>query len=80
MALPIRLGGLGIVDPQAVSDSEFAVCERITFFLGYADFLVIKKCHLVVILWMLKSAVVSIRHRYQCVILYPLICNASFLL
>ena len=23
LALPIRLGGLGIVDPQTVSDSEF---------------------------------------------------------
>ena len=27
LALPIRLGGLGIVDPQAVSDSEFAVYD-----------------------------------------------------
>ena len=30
MALPIRLGGLGIVNPQAVSDSEFATSEKIT--------------------------------------------------
>ena len=30
LALPIRLGGLGIVDPQTVSDSEFAASEKVT--------------------------------------------------
>ena len=30
LALPIRLGGLGIVDPQSVSGSEFAASEKIT--------------------------------------------------
>ena len=30
LALPIRLGGLGIVDPQTVSDSEFVVSEKVT--------------------------------------------------
>ena len=30
VALPIRLGGLGIVDPQTVSDSEFAASEKVT--------------------------------------------------
>ena len=29
LALPIGLGGLGIVDPQTVSDSEFAASEKI---------------------------------------------------
>ena len=28
--LPIRLRGLGIVDPQTVSDSEFAASEKVT--------------------------------------------------
>ena len=30
LALPIRLGGLGIADPQTISDFEFAASERIT--------------------------------------------------
>ena len=30
LALPIRLGGLGIVDPQSVSDSKFAASEKVT--------------------------------------------------
>ena len=30
LALPIRLGGLGIVDPQMVSGSEFAALEKVT--------------------------------------------------
>ena len=30
LALPVRLGGLGIVDPQTVSGSEFVVLEKIT--------------------------------------------------
>ena len=30
LALPIRLGGLGIVDPQTVSGSEFAASEKVT--------------------------------------------------
>ena len=30
LALPIRLGGLGIVDSQTVSDSEFAASEKVT--------------------------------------------------
>ena len=30
LALPIRLGGLGIVDPQTVSGSEFVASEKIT--------------------------------------------------
>ena len=30
LALPIRLGGLGIVDPQTVSGSEFVASERVT--------------------------------------------------
>ena len=30
LALPVRLGGLGIVDPQSVSGSEFAASEKIT--------------------------------------------------
>ena len=37
LALPISIGGLGIVDPQAVSDFEFATSKKITFSLGYAD-------------------------------------------
>ena len=31
LALPIRMGGLGIIDPQTVSDSEFAASEKVTF-------------------------------------------------
>ena len=31
LALPIRLGGLGIVDPQTVSRSEFAASEKVTY-------------------------------------------------
>ena len=30
LALPIRLGGLGIADPQTISDFEFAASERVT--------------------------------------------------
>ena len=30
LALSIRLGGLGIVDRQTVSDSEFAASEKVT--------------------------------------------------
>ena len=30
LALPVRLGGLGIVNPQTISDSEFAASEKIT--------------------------------------------------
>ena len=29
LALPIRLGGVGIIDPQTVSDSEFGVSEEV---------------------------------------------------
>ena len=31
LALPIRLGGLGIADPQTISDFEFAASERVTY-------------------------------------------------
>ena len=30
LALPLRLGGLGIADPQTISDFEFAASERVT--------------------------------------------------
>ena len=30
LALPMRLGGLGIVNPQTISDSEFAASEKVT--------------------------------------------------
>ena len=29
LALPIRLGGLGIADPRTISDFEFAASERV---------------------------------------------------
>ena len=38
LTIPIKLGGLGIVDPQAVFDSEFTASGRITFSIGHVDF------------------------------------------
>ena len=34
LTIPIRLGGLGIVDPQAVSDSEFTASGRLVSLLA----------------------------------------------
>ena len=65
MALPIRFGGLGIVNPQAVSDSEFAASEKITSPLVA---LILKQemsfsCHVVDARHLGKSEIVACKHQ-----------------
>ena len=67
LALPIRLGGLGIVNPQAVSDSEFAASEKITSPLVA---LILQQemsfsCHVVDAQYLAKSEVVASKHQIQ---------------
>ena len=57
-ALPVRLGGLGISNPQALSDSEFTASVRVTHTLVIVLF--IKK-----VLYMLTLPLISVRLRLQ---------------
>ena len=78
LALPIRLGGLGIVNPQVVSDSEFAASEKITSPLVA---LILQQevsfsCHVVDAQHLAKSEVFTSKHGrwlHLYVIYYPLI-------
>ena len=65
LALPIRMGGLGIIDPQTVSDSEFAASEKVTFPLVG---LILQQemsfgCHVVDAQRLAKSEVVASKHQ-----------------
>ena len=65
LALPIRMGGLGIIDPQNVSDSEFAASEKVTFpLVGH----ILQQelsfgCHVVGAQRLAKSEVVASKHQ-----------------
>ena len=65
LALPIRLGGLGIVDPQTVSDFKFAASEKVTSPLVG---LILRQamsfgCHVVDAQHLAKSEVIASKHQ-----------------
>ena len=67
LALPVRLGGLGIVNPQTISDSKFAASEKVTSPLVI---LILQQTlsfgsHIIDAQYLAKSEVISSKHQVE---------------